>query len=284
VIAEILHAGGCTPATVVRVLRAEHVDAAELVPLLPTIGVPMDHAIRILHDGWDMPRHQAAEQLGATAVEMRSAGCSPAEIMAVRPREVLRALPDDPEIWASAALTMVDGGHPTPVIVSHLVAHAPTTSSFATAVVAVAEDPVEGIAVAVRYGAQADHLAATADAYDLEPPQALAVLTDAGATQQVTVEALHRLCDHDLDHTTTVTAGALGLDHHQIADLLDHTGGPVLPIPAAVTTTASADSLLDHIPPPEPSPPGGGAADSLLAMLPDPDPAGGADQIPETTR
>lgn len=282
VIAEVLHAGGCTPATVVRVLRAEHVEAADLVALLPTIGVPMDHAIRILHDGWDMPRHQAAEQLGATALEMRSAGCSPAEIMAVRPREVLRSLPDDPEIWASAALTMVDGGHPTPVIASHLLAHAPTPNAFATAVAAVAEDPVEGLAVAVRYGAQADHLAAAAEAYALDPPQALAVLTDAGATRQVTVEAIHQLCDHDLDHTTQITADALGLDHHQIADLLDHTGGPVLPIEAASATSVDTDSLLAHLPQPESSP--AGTTDSLLAMLPDPDPTGGAGQIPETTR
>jgi hypothetical protein len=282
VIAEVLHAGGCTPATVVRVLRAEQVEAAQLVALLPTIGVPMDHAIGILHDGWDMPRHQAAEQLGATALEMRSAGCSPAEIMAVRPREVLRSLPDDPEIWASAALTMVDGGHPTPVIVSHLVAHAPTAHAFATAVVAVAEDPVEGLAIAVRYGAQADHLAATAEAYTLKPPQALAVLTDAGATRQVTVEAIHQLCDHDLDHTTQVAAAALGLDHHQIADLLDHTGGPVLPIEAASAASVDTNSLLAHLPQPEPST--GATTDSLLAMLPEADPTSGADQIPETTR
>ena len=36
--------------------------------------------------------------LGATATEMRSAGCTPVEIIATRPRDVLRSLPDDPHL------------------------------------------------------------------------------------------------------------------------------------------------------------------------------------------
>jgi hypothetical protein len=280
-IAEILHSAGYTPATVVAVLRAEQTDAAEMAQLLPTIGVPMDAAIRVLHEHWDLPRHQAAEQLNATAPEMRAAGCSPAEIMAVRPREVLRTLPDDPELWASAALTMVDGGHPSPVIVSHLVAHAPTTQAFANALVAVVDDPVAGLTTSVRYGAQPAHLATAAEAYSLIPAQAATVLTDAGATTQVTVETIHQLCDHDLDHTLHIAKPVLGLDAPQVSGLLDHTGA-TMPLTNSPDPT-DAHSLLAHLPEPDPATPGLDN-DSLLAMLPAPDGPGPQPEVPETTQ
>jgi hypothetical protein len=278
-IADVLHAAGCTPATAVQVLRAEQVDAGEVARLLPTIGVPMDHAIRLLHDGWGVPRHQAAKTLGATAAEMRAAGCTPAEVMATRPRDVLRTLPTDPEIWAAAALTMVDGGHHTPAIVSHLVAHAPTTDAFAHALSAVAEDPAEGITTAIRYGAQPDHLAAAAEAYSLTPVQAATLLTDAGATAQVTVETVHALCDHDLDLTAQVAGPTLNLDPRHVTDLLDTTG-------AAMPTIESPDptdtnSLLAHLPDPEPATDLN--SDSLLALLPQPDALDAQPQTPEAT-
>lgn len=267
-IAEVLHAAGCTPATTVQVLRAENVEADDVARLLPTIGVPMDHAIRILHDGWDLPRHQAAEALGATAAEMRAAGCSPAEIMATRPREVLRSLPTDPDLWAAAAITMGEGGHRTPTIVSHLIAHAPTTEAFAHALSAVAENPAEGIATAVRYGAQADHLAAAAEAYSLTPAQTATVLTDAGATPQVTVEALHTLCDHDPDQTIETAGPALGLNRQQLTSMLKTTGAAAMPTPIDSPDPTDTNSLLAHLPDPEPAT--GLDHDSLLALLPEP--------------
>lgn len=277
-IVETLQAAGCTPATTVHVLRAENTDAADVARLLPTIGVPMPDAIRVLHDGWDIPHHHAAQHLGATATEMRAAGCTPAEIMATRPRGVLRALPADPEIWATAALTMVDGGHRTPVIVSHLVAHTPTPDAFAHALTALIEDPTDGITTAVRYGAQPDHLAATADAYSLTPDQAATLLTDAPATTQVTVETIHILCNHDLDHTTRIAGPALHLDTQQLTDLLDP-GDPV-PLPTSPDPT-DTNSLLAHLPDPERTT--GIETDDLLALLPPPDATGTPAQLPEAT-
>jgi hypothetical protein len=266
-IVDALRAAGCTPATAVAVLDAEGIDADQMARLLPTIGVPMDQAIRVLHERWDLPRHEAAEVLGATATEMRAAGCTPAEVMATRPRDILRTLPANPEVWEMAALTMVEGGHPTPAVVSHLVAHAPSVESFALALTAVAEDPAGGLAVAVRYGAQADHLAAGADAYGLTPEQAATVLTDAGATRQVTVEAVHALCDRDPD----LTAHATGLPTDAVNDLIATPTQKVTPIMRDSPDPTDANSLLAHLPDPEPamdlSP------EAILSVLPEPEAA-----------
>lgn len=270
VVADAVRSAGCTPATVVAVLHAEAVDADEIARLLPTIGVPMDDAIRILHDRWDVPRHDAAEALGATASEMRAAGCSAAEVMATRPRDVLRTLPEDPEVWVMAALTMADGGHPTPTIVSHLVAHAPTSDAFATALGALTDDPAEGLATAVQRGAPHDHLAAAAHAYDLTASQAATVLHDAGATPQVTVETVHALCDGDPARTTEAVE-AIGIDGAAAQHILTNPRPEVTRLMPDSPDPTDTNSLLAHLPDPEPAvdlhP------DALLALLPPADPA-----------
>lgn len=91
-IVELVGAAGASPATTVPILQAEAVDARIVAALLPTAGVPMPDAIRV--PGTPGPtRAEAAELLGATAVEMRAAGCTqpldPADVLrvAVAPNE-----------------------------------------------------------------------------------------------------------------------------------------------------------------------------------------------------
>jgi hypothetical protein len=230
----------------------------------------MDHAIRVLHALWDMPRHQAADTLGATALEMRAAGCSAAEVMAARPRDVLRALPPEPGVWATAALTMADGGHNDASIASHLVAHAPTDTAFARALAAAIAQPADGIAHAVRYGAQAGHLTAAAHAYDLEPADAALALLDAGAPAQVTVETIHALCADDLAATAAVLEPVLGIDAERVGQMLTNpaTRGAEPPMPDSPDPTDTM-SLLAQLPAPEPS--NDLTPDGLLALLPEPD-------------
>jgi hypothetical protein len=77
-----------------------------------TIGVPMT-AIRILHDGWDLPRHQAAKPSAQppprcarpAAHQRRSWPADPARCSEPAHR---------PDIWAAAASPLSEGGHRTP--------------------------------------------------------------------------------------------------------------------------------------------------------------------------
>lgn len=71
---------------------------------------------------------------------MRDAGCTATEIMATRPREILRALPEDPHLWELAAGTMAAAGHGPNIVAGHLVAHAPTLDAFAAGIAAGIDD------------------------------------------------------------------------------------------------------------------------------------------------
>lgn len=248
-LAELLGAAGLTPATSVAVLRAEHVDADTMAGLLPTIGVPMPDAIRVLRERWDLPGIDAATALGATAQEMRDAGCTAGEIMATRPREILRALPEDPHLWELAAGTMAAAGHRPHVISAHLAAHAPTLDAFAAGLAAGVDDHDTGLITAARSGATGDQLAAASEAYGLSPNEAAQCLVAGGATPEVVLDTLDARCDRDSDTVLTIAAD-VGLT----ADVIDAWRHP-----APVTGLASigdrddAAALLTVLPPPGPS-------------------------------
>jgi hypothetical protein len=152
------------------------------------------------------------------------------------------------------------------------VAHAPTADVFAFALAEAITDPTAGIATGVRYGAQADHLAAAAEAYSLAPGEAATLLADAGATPHVAVEAIHALCDQDRDLTAQVAGPALGLEPDQVGDLLDTAaqGEPIRLMTDSPDPT-DANSLLAQLPEPEPALGLDLDEDSLIAMLPEPD-------------
>lgn len=246
---EILGHAGLTPAATVAVLHAEQVDADTMALLLPTIGIPMPDAIETLRARWNLTGLEASTALGATAAEMRDAGCTPTEVMAARPRDILRALPDDPHLWELAAGTMAGAGHRPHVVAAHLVAHAPTLDAFAAALSVGIDDPDSGLASAARAGATGDQLAAASEAYGLTPAQAAAALHDAGVVTDVVLDTLDARCDHDTDTVTTI-AGDLGITGEAIS-VWQHPS-PV----AAVTAIGDRDdaaALLAVLPPPGPS-------------------------------
>jgi hypothetical protein len=142
-LAGLLGDAGCTPATTVHVLRAEQAPTSEVARLLPALGVPMPDGIRVLREGWGLEPVEAADALGATAQERRAAGCSATDILRARPRDVLRALPEDPHAWELAAVTMAQGGHSDARVVDHLLNHAPTAEAFAAGAAALADDVAE---------------------------------------------------------------------------------------------------------------------------------------------
>jgi len=225
-LAELLGIAGASAATTVAVLHAEHVDADTVAGLLPAIGVPMAESIRVVHERWQVPMGVAAEAVGATATEMRDAGCSAAEIMAARPRDVLRTLPDDPHLWELAAATMANSGHPTSVIVNHLVAHAPSPSAFAQGLTAAA-DPADGLSFAARSHAQPEHLAAASEAYGLSPAETAGLIVGIAAAD-VALDTITSRCDGDRDAATALAADA-GLPQADIDTWLE-------PAPATVAT------------------------------------------------
>ncbi|MGH9228319.1 MAG: hypothetical protein ACRD07_06215 [Acidimicrobiales bacterium] len=246
---ELLGAAGFSPATTVAVLAAEQVDPGQAAALLPTVGVPMADAIRVLHDRWELSRSDAAERLGATAAEMRDAGCNAVEIMASRPRDVLRTLPDDPHLWELAAGTMATAGHPTSAIARHLVAHAPTVDAFAAGLTVIAEPP-DGLAVAARCQAQADQLAAASEGYGLSPLETASLLT--GVTPpSVVLDTVAARCDGDTDSAVAIATQA-GLGPTDI-DTWRNPTPPATVTPIRTVTEVDTAALLAALPPPGPS-------------------------------
>lgn len=246
---ELLGAAGLTPATTVAVLAAEKLDAIEVAALLPMAGVPMPDALEVLRDRWGVPATTAAELLDATAAEMRAAGCTPVDIMATRPRDVLRTLPDDPHLWELAAGAMADGGHSTTTIAAHLVAHAPTPDAFAAGLVAVTE-PAETLTVAASNHAHPDQLAVASEALGLSPADTATALAGIAADDTV-LDTLVRRCDGDRDAVTAI-AGDAGISETAIASWARPAAlATVTPIRSSLDLDTSA--LLDALPPPGPS-------------------------------
>ena len=200
------------------------------------------------------PRIEAAELLGATATEMRTAGCTPVEIIATRPRDVLRSLPDDPHLWELAAGTMAAAGHSPATIAGHLVTHAPSADTFAAALTVGVDDPTAGVAMAIRCGAQGDQLAAVTEAYGLSPTETATALVDHRCPDHVLLDTLDVRCDHDTD-TVVALAGGAGLSTEAIESWMN----PVEPVIPPIARWGGLDL---------------GDAAELLASLPTPQAAG----------
>jgi hypothetical protein len=180
---------------------------------------------------------------------MRAAGCTPVEIMATRPRDVLRTLPDDPHLWELAAGAMADGGHPANIIAAHLVAHAPSADAFAAGLTAVTE-PTDALAVAASSHAHPDQLAATSEALGLSPTDTALAL--GGIADDVTVlDTLVRRCDGDRDAAASVAADT-GLSETAITSWAQPAAlATVTPIRSSLDLDTNA--LLAALPPPGPS-------------------------------
>jgi hypothetical protein len=263
---ELLGAAGASPVTTVAILHAEGCDPTIVAEMLPVIGVPMADAIRVLHERWDLPRPEAADLLDATATEMRDAGCTATEIMASRPRDILRTLPDDPHLWELAAGTMATAEHPAGTITAHLAAHAPTPEAFAAGLTTIA-DATDGLTLAAAHHAQPEQLAAASERYGLSPTETAGLLAGTTTPGRL-LDTIAIRCDHDPKATTRVAA-AVGVTDSAI-EAWRHPPEPVRPIrlggaeldptpllAALRGPTARNDDelvqLLDHVVP-QPSP------------------------------
>lgn len=175
-LARLLGAAGITAATTVAVLAADGCPVNTAAELLPMLGVPMASAIRALDARWHVPLVEASRLVGATGAEMREAGCSAADILALRPESILAHLPSDPHLWELAAGTMATNGTDPAIVVSHLVAHAPTAETFAAGLATAVDDPAAGLGLAARFRPQPEHLAAASERYGLSPAATAAIL------------------------------------------------------------------------------------------------------------
>jgi hypothetical protein len=214
--------GVLAPATMLAVLHAEHVDADTAVSLVQAIGMPIPDAIRSLHDRWGMDRVDAGQYLGATVDELRAAGCSPVEMLAVSPREELRRLDTREHTWELAAPTLLEAGYSLADTVAHLAAHAPTPATFAAGVTAIIDQPVDAFALAARH-ATIEDLSTLSERYGLSPTDTATALALAGVAAGAAVGVLDLRCDH---HPTVVRQhawDALGIDPSQTDQLLSRT-------------------------------------------------------------
>ena len=278
-LAELLGAAGVTAATTVAVLHAEGVTPADAGPLLPILGIPPVDAIGELHQRWGIGRLAAAALVDATAPEMRAAGCTPAEIIAARPRDVLTTLPAQPDLWDLAGGTLAAGGHPPDDIAAIAAAHAPNPDCFAAAMAAAIDDPATGIALAAQHDVTADALVALTERYGLSPAATADALAHAQVPTGLAVHVLHRRCDADPVLTTQIARSSLGVRTDLIVAALaerepiDTTTVHQLRTAAALSRDHPA--LIAAHQPPAPTPKPRVAVDEtrrLLAALPQPDP------------
>jgi hypothetical protein len=201
--------GVLAPATMMRVLHAEHVDAATVVDCVPALGIPIPDAMRLLHDDWQLDRLDTGQALGATVDELREAGCTAAEMLAAAPREELRRLDTREHTWELVAPTLLEAGYSPAEAVAHLAAHAPTPATFAAGVTTIIDDPVTAFTYA-RGRAGLDDGVALSERFDLDPSQAASVLRSAGWPLDQAATVIEARCTDDPAATATLIEAAYG--------------------------------------------------------------------------
>ncbi len=207
-LARLLGAAGITAATTVAVLAADGCPVHTAAELLPMLGVPMASAIRALDARWHVPLIEASRLVGATGAEMREAGCSAADILALRPESILDHLPSDPHLWELAAGTMATNGTDPAIVVSHLVAHAPTAETFAAGLATAVDDPAAGLGLAARFRSQPEHLAAASERYGLSPAETATILRDEQLPTSQALATIGFRCGFDDNAVFEAWAGA----------------------------------------------------------------------------
>lgn len=259
---------GVTSATTVAVLRAEGVDAAEVAPVFRLLGLTPATGIEVLRERWALDNVTAAELVGASAIDMRTAGCEPAEIVRARPAQVIEHLPADPHLWDLAGGTLGVSGHHPNDIAGFLATYAPNPTCFAAGLTAAIDDPTLGVCVAVRRGMPPDAVALATEGYGLSPHETAVVLADAGAPPSVAVPVLLHRCDGDTSLTTQIARSALGLHNDAVIEALQATdpldAAEISEMRAARPLSRDRDALIASHTPPRPAP---AVRDSNAAML-----------------
>lgn len=211
--------GVLAPATMLHVLRAENVDLENVYPIAAAIGLPTAEAIRVVHERWDVDRLTVGRELGAEAHELRAAGCTPVEILAVAPREELRRLDQREHTWELVAPTLLEAGYTTTEAVRHLAAHAPTPETFAAGVAILVDSPVEAFSLAGRH-AQIEDLVALSERYLLDPAETASVAAAGCVPVDKAVGVIAARCESDPDITAALAARHLGLIEHETSAIM----------------------------------------------------------------
>jgi hypothetical protein len=245
-LARITGSAGLTAATTIAVLNADNCPVDVIAALLPTLGVPMSDAIRVLEARWDTPKIEAARMVGANGTEIRAAGCTAAEVLALRPETILRNLPDEPHLWELAAGAMTTSGHSTLVVIGHLVEHAPSAETFAAGLVAAIDEAAVGIGVSASLRARPDYIAAASERYGLTPCETAQILRAENAPLTQALAIVGHRCNFDDDAVLEAWAGA-AVDASAIG------ASPAASVRRGITTIGGTDI---------------GTADELLAALP----------------
>jgi hypothetical protein len=257
------------------VLHAERFAPEMVASVLPAAGVPPAEAIQALHDLWDVGRVLAAEWVGATASEMRAAGCAAAEIVATRPIDVLRSLPAEPHLWELCGGTLAVADHSPDEIVGFLASHAPNPDCYAAGLTAGVDDPSAGLDLSLRRGMPPAALAATSERYGLSPAETATTLADVGAPGTATVLVLVERCGGDPELTTQIARSTIGLRTDHILAALKTIDQPAPDLSELRNTrplSRDRDALLAAHRAPRTRPAHGVASDidQLLDLLPGP--------------
>jgi hypothetical protein len=262
--------GVLAPPTMLSVLRAEQVGLDAAIDLVPALGMAIPDAIRQLRRDWDADRLDVGNRLGATTEELRAAGCTPTEMLAVSPREELRRLDAREQTWVHVGPSLLEAGYTVAEAVTHLAAHAPNPDTFAAGVASIVECPVDAFALAAKR-AQPEDFVSLSERYELSPAETAIVLADAGIPTDKAVFTLALRCGDEPDLVARLSCDHLGIAPSLTASILDGEYlAPVVPIrPASIDITDTA-SLVAAIGPPVHGEAVGLDTASLLAALPAP--------------
>ena len=185
-----------------------------------------------------------AALLGATAEELRSAGCTPIEMLAAAPRETLRSLDARESTWQRVGPSLLEAGYSEAQAVAHLAAHAPTPETFAAGVMTIVDDPLTAFSYAARR-VDAEDLAALSERYGLAPADAAALFAAAGVARDRAVEAVHLRCDHDVDATYEIALGILGATADDVTSVLVGDVPNIVDITSVTASVDAVDELVD---------------------------------------
>jgi len=166
--------------------------------------------VRLLHDEWGVDRLAAGASIGATPADLRDAGCTAREMLAASPREELRRLDTRESTWVLAGPALLDAGFSVAEKVKEIAAHAPTAATFAAAVTAIVENPVDALTLALPRATAAD-LTALSERLGLSPAETAHALSAACADQDTVVAVMVSRCDGDTTPALGLATEVLGM-------------------------------------------------------------------------
>jgi hypothetical protein len=185
----LMHSTGVlAPSTTLLVLHAEGHSVAHAVDVVSASGMPVQDAIRLIHREWDADRLEVGALLGASAEELRSAGCTPIEMLAVAPREELRRLDTRESTWDTVGPLLLEAGYSVAEAVGQLAAHAPTPETFAVGVASIVESPLDAFTFSTGR-AVGDDLSALGERYGLSVDDTARIVSSLSVAA-VSVEAV----------------------------------------------------------------------------------------------